>query len=46
MLAVLLHATAESIPGELLPEAKTSDPMQNLGTEQRPVAWQARFNTQ
>jgi len=31
MLAVL-HAIAGSIPAELLPEAKTSDPVQNLGT--------------
>lgn len=34
MLAVL-HAIAESIPAALLPEAKTSDPVQNLGTEQK-----------
>lgn len=45
MLAVL-HAAGELIPAELLPEAKTSDPMQNLGTGQRPAPRQAHFNTQ
>jgi len=44
MLAVL-HAIAKSIPAELLPGAKTSEPVQNLRTgQQRPVPWSASFN--
>ena len=44
MLAVL-HAIPESISAELLPEANTSDPVQNLGTgQQRPVPWQVHVS--